>query len=225
MMEAELFDSRFAKLQATVLLAAGLLAAQPALAQLAPPPQPNAGQQTPFPTIPAQQVPVVQQQPTAPQAPVIDPVKMQRLQALKDRRAALDERARKLAVRDQPQTQAQLDAIAGVAAQIQSETQTAGSAAWRAATLSTVLQQLQQGGFRGAAPINRLRINPAIVYTTRANQAYLNPDPESRSLSTFDAGTYLTKVADLEGLDWVMIWIDPNRGYAFMPTSSVQVFQ
>lgn len=156
----------------------------------------------------------------------VDPALLIKYQALKDRRAALDARRDALLDRDPPATAEELQAIERVEAELLEEQKIADERQDRADMISGVLAQMKELGFVGAAaPLERLQFGPEIVFLTQASKAHIKPDETSRSLITFNQDDRVLKVAELDGIDWVMVWIKTTRRLAFMPSGAVEALE
>lgn len=147
-----------------------------------------------------------------------------RFEALTKRRDELDRRARLADDRLKLPTAAEKARVAELETEIERTRKALALVDWRLGSLQGTLTKMQQRLYNFAAPKTDLLIQPKIVRTTRSNNVYLQPNTESPPIKTLAAGDFLIEVAHLPQAGWVIVWIDGNSGFGYLPAGAVEVF-
>jgi hypothetical protein len=145
---------------------------------------------------------------------------LDRLSALRARKDALDRRAAALAQAGQPATPEQTERLRTLQFQIQEQTDALTWAAWRATSAEQYAGALRFSAF--AAPKARVRIAPRLLLMERETMARLEPTATSRTVATLQTNRPVLKIADLDGLDWILVWIDAPQAFAYLPAGAAR---
>lgn len=145
------------------------------------------------------------------------------LAALKARRAALDERAAKVAAGRGPASPELFKTLQETNAAKPDLEQSLRMQDWRAQVAEHYLGRLQAaGGASFSAPRAALVIAPEPLLMVRENNAYSMPDSESAVVATFAKQAPVMKLAEIAGLDWIVVWADAAGAFAYLPSGAAR---